>query len=163
MSRTADRGDAVVWRLRLVTGLLLLAAAMFHQVPGTIAGDTKLDLTANPGGFLQRALHMWDPHGAFGQLQNQAYGYLFPVGPVHWLLSETGMPEWVAQRVWWTAVLGVAFLGMWRLAGALGVGTPWARYAGALFFALAPRFLGEVAVTSVEVWPMAVAPFSTRM
>ncbi|MFC8500726.1 alpha-(1-_3)-arabinofuranosyltransferase family protein [Pedococcus sp. NPDC057267] len=149
----------MVWRARLLAGCLLLAAVAFHQEPGRIVPDTKLDLTANPGGFLLRALHMWDPQGAFGQLQNQAYGYLFPVGPFHWLLVTAGVPAWVVQRLWWTVVLGTAFVGMWRLATALRMGTPWSRYAGALVFALSPRFLGEVAVTSVEVWPLAMAPW----
>jgi arabinofuranan 3-O-arabinosyltransferase len=150
---------AVVWRLRLLGGVLLLAAVAFRQAGGLIVPDTKLDLTANPGAFLGRALHMWDPTGAFGQVQNQAYGYLFPTGPFHWGLISAGVPEWVVQRLWWTTILSVGFLGVWRLSGAMGIGTPWARYLGALLYAVGPRFLSEVAVTSVEVWPMAVAPW----
>ena len=151
--------STVVWRARLLAGVLLLAAVAFRQSPGLVVPDTKLDLTANPSGFLARALHMWDPQGAFGQLQNQAYGYLFPVGPFHGLLTAAGVPAWIVQRLWWTVVLATAFLGLWRLAGALGLGTPWARFAGALLYALTPRFLGEVAITSVEVWPIAMAPW----
>jgi arabinofuranan 3-O-arabinosyltransferase len=151
--------STVVWRARLLAGVLLLSAVAFRQSPGLVVPDTKLDLTANPGGFLARALNMWDPQGAFGQLQNQAYGYLFPAGPFHWLLTTFDVPAWVVQRLWWTVVLATAFLGLWRLAGALGLGTPWARFGGALLYALTPRFLGEVAITSVEVWPIAVAPW----
>ena len=151
--------QSVLWRLRLVAGVLLLAAVAFRQAGGVVVPDTKLDLTENPGGFLARALHMWDPAGALGQLQNQAYGYLFPVGPFHLALGSAGVPEWVVQRLWWTTVLAVGFLGVWRLSGALGMGDPWARYVAALLYALGPRFLSEVAVTSVEVWPMAVAPW----
>jgi arabinofuranan 3-O-arabinosyltransferase len=151
--------ERLVWKARLATGVLVLAAIMFRQAPGLVVPDTKLDLTANPGGFLTRALHIWDPQGALGQLQNQAYGYLFPVGPFHWLLVEAGLPAWVMQRLWWTTIVAVAFLGMWRLAAAIGVGTNGARYLGAFLFALSPRMLSEVAVTSVEVWPLAVAPW----
>ena len=133
----------MVWRARLLAGVLLLAAVAFRQSPGLVVPDTKLDLTANPSGFLARALHMWDPQGAFGQLQNQAYGYLFPVGPFHWLLTTAGVPAWIVQRLWWTVVLATAFLGLWRLAGALGLGTPWARFAGALLYALTPRSSGR--------------------
>lgn len=153
------RETTTVWRLRLLTGVALLTALAFRQSGGLIVPDTKLDLTADPGGFLLRALHMWDPSGAGGQLQNQAYGYLFPVGPFHWVLISAGVPEWVVQRLWWATILSVAFLGMWRLTTALGIGVPWSRYLAALLFALSPRFLAEVAVTSVEVWPMAMAPW----
>ncbi|MBD3782390.1 MAG: DUF3367 domain-containing protein, partial [Micrococcales bacterium] len=148
-----------LWRFRLGAGVLLLAALSFNQSGGRVVPDTKLDLTADPGPFLARALHMWDPSGAFGQLQNQAYGYLFPVGPLHWALGVVGTPAWVVQRLWWTVVLATAFVGLWRLAGALRLGTPWSRYVAALLFALSPRFVSEVAVTSVEVWPMALAPW----
>lgn len=159
MTRAEERAEAVVWRARLVAACLGLTALMFHQAPGLVVPDTKLDLTANPGGFLLRALHMWDPQGAFGQLQNQAYGYLFPVGPFHWALTTVGLPPWVVQRLWWSVVVCVAFVGLWRLAGALGIGSRWTRLGAALFFALTPRMLGEVAVTSVEVWPLAMSPW----
>ncbi|GMA19696.1 hypothetical protein GCM10025862_39820 [Arsenicicoccus piscis] len=159
MTPSQGRAPAVVWRLRVATACLLLTALAFCQAPGLIVPDTKLDLTVDPLGFLRRALTVWDPGGALGQLQNQAYGYLFPMGPVHLVLRLLEVPEWVTQRLWWSVVLVVAYLGFWRLAGALRVGTPWARYLGALLFALSPRLLSEVAITSVEVWPMAVAPW----
>ncbi|MEU0093392.1 alpha-(1-_3)-arabinofuranosyltransferase [Kribbella sp. NPDC006257] len=149
----------VVWRARLVLGCLVLVALCFHQAPGEIVPDTKLDLTANPGGFLARALHLWDPQGAFGQLQNQAYGYLLPMGPFHWLLDAATVPDWVIQRLWWSLVLCVAFLGVWKLSGALDLGAPWARYAAALLYAMSPRILGELAIRSIEVWPIAMAPW----
>ena len=150
--------EATLWRVRVATACLLISALSFRQEPYLIVPDTKLDLTANPGAFLGRALTVWDP-GFLGQLQNQAYGYFFPVGPFHWLLGELGVPGWIVQRAWWSVVLCVAFLGMWRLATRLGVGTPWTRYLAAFLFALSPRFLGEIAITSVEVWPMALAPW----
>ena len=151
-------GKPAVWRWRLVAACLGLAALVFRQSPGLIVPDTKLDLTADPGGLIVRALSLWDDNG-LGQLQNQAYGYLFPMGPFHWVLHELGAPGWVVQRLWWTLVLTVAFLGFWRLTSGLGVGSPFARFVGALLFALSPRILAEVAVTSIEVWPMAMAPW----
>lgn len=150
--------DRDLWRWRVVAACLALAAVCFHQVPGRIVPDTKLDLTANPAGLLRRAIAGWDDD-AMGQLQNQAYGYLFPVGPFHWLLQGIGVPSWVAQRLWWSLILGVAFVGFWRLAGALRIGSASARFCAAILFALSPKFLGEVAITSVEVWPMAIAPW----
>jgi len=151
--------NQAVWRARVVVMCIALTALCFRQAPGLIVPDTKLDLTANPGGFLLRALHLWDPHGAFGQLQNQAYGYLLPMGPFHWALSSVGIPEWVIQRLWWSLILCVAFVGVWRLARALGIGAPWARFAVALLYAVSPRMLSEVSITSIEVWPMAMAPW----
>jgi arabinofuranan 3-O-arabinosyltransferase len=151
--------NQVVWRARVVVMCIALTALCFRQAPGLIVPDTKLDLTANPSGFLLRALHLWDPHGAFGQLQNQAYGYLLPMGPFHWALSSVGIPAWVIQRLWWSLILCVAFVGVWRLARALGIGAPWARFAVALLYAVSPRMLSEVSITSIEVWPMAMAPW----
>jgi arabinofuranan 3-O-arabinosyltransferase len=151
--------NQVVWRTRVVVMCIALSALCFHQAPGLIVPDTKLDLTANPGGFLLRTLHLWDPHGAFGQLQNQAYGYLIPMGPFHWALSSVGIPAWIIQRLWWSLILCVAFVGVWRLARALGLGAPWAQFAAALLYAVSPRILSEVSITSIEVWPMAMAPW----
>ena len=134
-------------------------ALAFSQAPGLVVADTKLDLTVDPGGFLARSLSLWDPSAAFGQLQNQAYGYLFPMGPFFWAGDLIGMPAWITQRLWWSALLIVAFLGMWRLSAALVVASPWARLVGSIAYALSPRILAELTVTSIEVWPMAVAPW----
>jgi len=151
--------SALVWRLRLLAAIVGFAAIAFRQSTGLVVPDTKLDLTADPGGFLARALNLWDPQGAFGQLQNQAYGYLFPIGPFHWLLSAAGLPSWVVQRLWWTVIFATALVGMWLLTRAFGVTSPWARLVAGVAFAAAPRFVAEIAVTSVEVWPLAMSPW----
>lgn len=158
MSR-AGPGEALIWRARLLAACLALAAVTFRQQPGLVVGDTKADLTLNPWGFLRDALHLWDPQLYFGQLQNQAYGYLFPMGPFHGLLLSAGVPAWIVQRLWWTLLLVLAFLGAWRVAGELVAAGRWARLAGALLYALSPRVVGELTTTSIEVWPVAVAPW----
>ncbi len=127
--------------------------------PGLAVADTKIDLTVNPIGFLTRALHLWDPNGSFGQLQNQAYGYLWPMGPFFAAGSWLGMPAWVVQRMWWAALMCLAFLGVVKLAERLGIGTPWARLVAGVAFALSPRVLTELGANSVEAWPMAIAPW----
>lgn len=147
------------WRLQLAACALVLTALAFRQEPGRIVPDTKLDLTADPGGFLARATHLWEPAAAFGQLQNQAYGYLFPMGPFHLLGDLAGLPVWVIQRAWWSLILVVAFLGVVRLAGAMGVGRRWTRLLGGLAFALAPRILASLGAVSIEAWPTALAPW----
>ncbi len=148
-----------VWRTRLTAGSLVLAALAFVTAPGRIMGDTKADLVLAPGAFLARALHMWEPAGWFGQVQNQAYGYLFPMGPFFWLGNLIQAPPWIIQRAWWALLLVVAFLGMVKLCGVLGVGSPTARLIGGFAFALSPRMLSIVGASSIELWPSALAPW----
>jgi len=148
-----------MWRLRVATGCVLLTGLAFWQLPGRIVPDTKVDLVVAPGAWLARALHAWDPAGNFGQMQNQAYGYLWPMGPFFALGKLIGVPEWAVQRLWWALLLCAAFTGVVLLAGRLGIGTPAARLAGGLVFALSPRILSELGPVSVEAWPSAVAPW----
>ncbi|MBB5978842.1 alpha-(1-_3)-arabinofuranosyltransferase domain-containing protein [Kribbella solani] len=152
----AGSAEQVVWRARLVLGCLALVALCLQQAPGRIVPDGKLELTAEPGGFLARALHLWDPHSGFGQLQSDVYGYLLPIGPFHWLLDTLSVPDWISQRLWWSLVLCVAFVGVWKLSNVLQYGVPWTRFAVALLYALLPRTFGEL---PTEVWPLAMAPW----
>jgi arabinofuranan 3-O-arabinosyltransferase len=151
--------DPAVDRARRWALSIVLIVLSFSQHPGWVAADTKLDLSVNPWGFLTRAWHMWDPQGAFGQLQNQAYGYFFPMGPFFAAGHALGVPAWVVQRTWWALLLLLAFHGSLRVLERLGVGHPTARLLGALTFALAPRILGGIGADSAEVWPMTVAPW----
>ncbi|TEX52055.1 MAG: hypothetical protein B7C55_02380, partial [Actinomycetales bacterium mxb001] len=149
----------LVHRVRLVAVCVLLSALAFIQDPGRVAADTKLDLGVDPAGFLGRALNLWEPLGFFGQLQNQAYGYFFPVGPFFLAGDLAGLPAWVTQRLWWSLILIAAFLGVVRLSRYLGIGSPVACIAAGLAYALAPRMVTEISVVSVEVLPYAMAPW----
>jgi arabinofuranan 3-O-arabinosyltransferase len=138
---------------------VLLTVLAFAQEPGRIAPDTKLDLTQDPWGFLGRAMDLWDPSGFGGQLQNQAYGYLFPMGPFFAVGDAVGLPAWVVQRLWWALVLCVAFTGLYALARKLEIGTPTGQLIAAVAYALSPRILSTLGPVSAEAWPMALAPW----
>ncbi|TKJ24807.1 alpha-(1-_3)-arabinofuranosyltransferase [Blastococcus sp. CCUG 61487] len=144
-------------RLALVcVGFLVLALL---QSPGRIIGDTKLDLAVDPLAFLGRALTLWEPEGAAGQLQNQAYGYFFPMGPFFALGQLAGLPVWVVQRLWFAGLMSVAFLGVVVLARRLRIGTAETAIVAGIAYALAPRMITAIGTTSVELVPMALAPW----
>ncbi|GAA3162060.1 alpha-(1-_3)-arabinofuranosyltransferase [Blastococcus jejuensis] len=159
--RPEPAGPAVpaAYRARLAAVCLGFLALTLVQAPGRVVADTKLDLTVDPWGFLGRALQMWEPLGFAGQVQNQAYGYLFPMGPFFGLGQSAGLPAWVVQRLWMALILCVAFLGFVALARRLGIGTPGTWLLGGVAYALAPRMLTGLGAVSIEVWPMAVAPW----
>lgn len=145
-----------------LAGWLLLVVLCFLQSPGRTVADTKHDLTANPAGFLRGALHAWTDLFPLGQMQNQAYGYLFPQG-LFFLLSEA-LPDWIAQRLWWSLVLGVGFSGFLVLGARLAALAPpgvgcFPLWAGGLLYALSPHTLTTLGAISSETWPMMLTPW----
>ena len=154
-----DTAPSLVRRLRVTTAVVALVALAFSQAPGKLIGDTKSDLVLDPGTFLRRALDAWNPLQGFGVLDNQSYGYLWPMGPFFWLGHELGVPGWAVQRGWWALLLVVGFTGALKLAGALGIGTPATRLLAALAYVLSPRVLSVLGTISVEAWPAAVLPW----
>ncbi|HET9876012.1 MAG TPA: alpha-(1-_3)-arabinofuranosyltransferase, partial [Mycobacterium sp.] len=131
----------------------------FAQAPGRVSPDTKLDLTASPTRFLARAVDLWNSDLPFGQVQNQAYGYLFPHGAFFLAGDLAGLPGWVTQRLWWAVLLTVGFWGMLRVAETLGIGSPTSRVIGAAAFTLSPRVLTTLGSISSETLPMMLAPW----
>lgn len=146
-------------RLDLFAQSAVLVAFCLVQTPGWVVPDTKLDLTVSPGALLARAFTLWDPQAAAGQLQNQGYGYLFPMGPFFWLGEVVGLPAWGVQRLWWCVILLTAFHGMRVLLDRLVVGSATSRVVASFAFALAPRMLEGLGAVSSEIWPMALAPW----
>lgn len=127
------------------------------QPIGLTAADTKHDLAADPAGFLAGAFSVYSDNFTLGQLQNQAYGYLFPQG-AFFLLTDF-LPDWVAQRLWWTIVLGVGFSGFVVLARKVLSAQPAWLVLGGLVYALSPRALTTLTAISSETWPVMLAPW----
>ena len=155
---TAGGEERIRERIRVTAFCLLLLVLPFVSAPGDLISDTKLDLAINPARFLARALTLWDPT-QFGQLQNQAVGYLFPMGPYFLLGKLAGLPPWVIQRLWIGTVLIAAFLGTFWLARRLGIGTPWTRILGGLCYAASPMALSLAGVESALFLPAALLPW----
>ncbi len=151
--------QALTERFRLVAVCAALTALAFLQAPGRVVGDTKVDLVVDPGAWLSRAVSIWDPDGQLGQVQNQAYGYLFPMGPFFWVGDVLQLDPWVVQRLWWALLWCVACCGVVRLCRELGIGTPGVRLLAGVLFALSPRFLSVIGPSSIEMWPTALAPW----
>ncbi|MFI6320319.1 alpha-(1-_3)-arabinofuranosyltransferase [Nonomuraea sp. NPDC050556] len=145
-------------RLRLFACCLLLAAIAYNTATEKIISETKIDMAVNPLGFLGRALHLWDGN-YFGHLQNQAYGYLFPMGPFYSLWLQLGMPAWSVQRLWMSLVLCAAFLGVVQLARAMGIGGSATRCLAGFAYALAPHAQALIGINSSEFLPSAILPW----
>ncbi|WP_297008880.1 alpha-(1-_3)-arabinofuranosyltransferase family protein, partial [uncultured Corynebacterium sp.] len=108
------------------------------QAPLLTVADTKHDLVADPWGFLRQALSPWTDIFPLGQLQNQAYGYLFPQGAffaLFDLIPDAIWADWLTQRLWWCLLLCLAFTGFVRVAEVAGVGSRQSRILAALLYA----------------------------
>ncbi len=144
------------WHFLAACCLVFLLLAFLTR-PGDIIADTKIDMAVDPLGFLRRALQLWDP-AQFGQLQNQAVGYFFPMGPFFVVGKLLAIPGWIVQRLWLTAISIAAFGGVVRLSSRFGLGTPGTRIAAGMAYALAPRALTLLGVNSGELLPAAMLP-----
>ncbi len=144
-------------RLLTLSGLLIVLTVAWSTPAGQIAEDTKNDLYVDPWGLMARALHLWDPQVTWGMLQNQGYGYLFPMGPFYAVLSEI-FPVWIVERLWWSALLTGGYLATLALLRALGYGRSGAVHVGALAYALAPRVLSTLGAISPEAQTQLLAP-----
>jgi arabinofuranan 3-O-arabinosyltransferase len=147
------------WGVHLVVVVSVLVLNLVQQ-PGRITFDTKLDLQLAPADFLARSADLWNADWVLGGLQNQASGYLFPMGPAFMLGELLGVPMWVWQRLWSAAVMLLAYEGARRLASRWpGIGTAGAVLAGVAYM-LSPRVLTTVGGLSGETLPAAVLPWT---
>ncbi|QCC77057.1 DUF3367 domain-containing protein [Nocardioides daphniae] len=136
-------------------------ALSFRQRLGDTTFDTKLDLSVDASGFLDRTLTAWNPMSAFGEMQNQAYGYLFPHGAFFYAGEVVGLPEWVVQRLWSGLLLVLAYEGARRLFTVLDAprSRPWLPMLAGLAYAFSPRFLGLSGTLTGEIHPTALLPW----
>lgn len=135
-----------------VLGWVALTLISFAQPPGHVAADTKFNLTQDPAGFLAAATRAWTDQFTLGQIQNQAYGYLFPQGPFFLL----PLPDWVVQRMWWALLVCIAYSGTLKLARHMGI----PGVVPAVLYALSPRILTTLTAISSEAWPVALVPWT---
>ena len=151
----ASRGPGVAWRIRgrvtpagWVRRPHLRLAGRDVVPPAARPDDVRHEVRpeADVERFLVQSLSLWKQDSNFGELQNQAYGYLFPQGASSCWASGSASPDWVVQRAW-TAVLllVVAFEGARRLWLALRpTPSPWTAWLAGIAFAVSPRLLGLV-------------------
>ncbi|HEX2084691.1 MAG TPA: alpha-(1-_3)-arabinofuranosyltransferase family protein, partial [Solirubrobacteraceae bacterium] len=109
-------------RRRLIP--LGLAAASYVlalvQRPGTNVADTKVDLYADPQGFLADVASAWTATGQLGHVFGGQYGgYLWPMAPWFALGDLLGIPDWLVQRLWLGTLLALAAWGVVRLLDAM--------------------------------------------
>src|SRR4051812_9495651 len=156
---TASTPVSLTSPLRRAGYAMVLVTMCFVQDPGRMIADTKFDLLTEPWRFLERGFSLWDPRAAFGQVPDQSYGYAWPMGPFFGVGNFVNLPPWVIQRAWWALLVCLAFFGILRLTERLGIGSEVTRVIAAFAYVLTPRITTLVGVVSIEVWPMALAPW----
>lgn len=143
-----------------LAGWLVLLVVVLAQPPGQVAADTKFDLVAAPGRFLRRATHAYTDEFPLGQVQNQAYGYLFPQGPFYLAGNLLHVPDWLIQRAWWWLLLCLAYSGTLTLARRVGIHGTFPQVLAAGLYALSPRILTTLTAISSEACPVALVPWT---
>lgn len=109
---------------RWLVGFWAVVFVLFVVVhPGRQTFDTKLGVTVDPGSFFSGLGQLWHDQGSFGGIQDQYAGYLWPMLPFYWLAHAVRLPVWLAERLWLSLIVSVAFWGALRLAERLRVGS----------------------------------------
>ena len=124
------------WVLAGLGAFFLLVTMV--QAPGLIVDDTKLPVVMAPLAWMRSSFHLWSLTVSSGSVQDQTFGYLFPMAPFFALTHLLHVPVWWAERVWLALLLTAGTWGMVRLAEALGIGKRWARVLGGIVYCAAP-------------------------
>ena len=125
---TSTEADDLPFSSRTRTRIGLAAFAFLAYVPvlltdtGKIVSDSKSYLYLDPSRFLANVSSIWNSQIAMGTVDHQVLGYLFPLGPIYWVLEELlNVPPWVAERLWLGTLIFTAGLGMRYLLRTLDV------------------------------------------
>ncbi|MGW7222715.1 alpha-(1-_3)-arabinofuranosyltransferase domain-containing protein [Streptomyces sp. NPDC054826] len=137
-----------------VVFVLLLAVQ-----PGRQTFDTKLGVTVAPRRFFSDLGQLWHDQNSFGGIQDQYIGYAWPMLPFHWLADLVNLPVWLAERLWMSLIVAVAFWGALRLAERLRVGSGASRLLAATAYATWPVFTAVIGSTSAAALPGAFLPW----
>ena len=124
------------WVLAGLGSFFLLVTMV--QAPGLIVDDTKLPVVMAPLAWMRSSLHLWSLTVSSGSVQDQTFGYLFPMAPFFALTHLLHVPVWWAERIWLALLLTAGSWGVVRLAEALGIGKRWAAVLGGIVYCAAP-------------------------
>ncbi|MEU5898309.1 alpha-(1-_3)-arabinofuranosyltransferase [Streptomyces venezuelae] len=145
---------------RWLVGFWAVVFVSFLAVkPGRMTFDTKLGVAVDPWQFLSDLGQLWHDRGGFGGIQDQYVGYAFPMLPFYGLADLVQLPVWLAERLWFSLIVAVAFWGALRLAERLGIGSRHSRLLGAVVYALWPTFTVVIGSTSAAALPGAFLPW----
>ncbi|MET8470877.1 alpha-(1-_3)-arabinofuranosyltransferase [Streptomyces sp. NPDC006422] len=137
----------------------VLFVAFCAVQPGRATFETKLGVSQDPWKFLGDLGELWHDRAGFGGIADQYIGYAFPMLPYYAVTDLLHLPVWLAERLWMSIVVTVAFWGALRLAERLRIGTPASRLLGAVAYALWPTFTIVVGSTSAAALPGAFLPW----
>lgn len=145
---------------RWLLGFWAVVFVLFLAVhPGRMTFDTKLGVALDPWQFLSDLGQLWHDRGGFGGIQDQYVGYVWPMLPFYGLCKLIHLPVWLAERLWLSVIVSVAFWGALRLAERLRIGSPSSRLLAAVTYALWPVFTVVVGSTSAAALPGALLPW----
>ncbi|WP_369252262.1 alpha-(1-_3)-arabinofuranosyltransferase family protein [Streptomyces sp. R41] len=145
---------------RWLLGFWAVVFVLFLAVhPGRTTFDTKLGVALDPWQFLSDLGQLWHDRGGFGGIQDQYVGYVWPMLPFYGLCKLIHLPVWLAERLWLSIVVSVAFWGALRLAERLRIGSGASRLLAAAAYALWPVFTIVVGSTSAAALPGAFLPW----
>ena len=103
--------DPVSRWVLLGLGPFFLLATMI-QSPGLIVDDTKLPVLTAPWAWMHASLHLWSQTVSSGSVQDQTFGYLFPMAPFFEIMHLLRVPVWCSERIWLALLLTVGAWGM---------------------------------------------------